>query len=90
MLESQMFLAQGLSSLSPFLSQAELRHGTDSSFHIQALCSQKFFLHINAGPHDVLKPLIQASLKWNELRDQMKVECSVKSELFRLMTRKAA
>ena len=34
---------------------------------------KSFLLHVNAGPHGILKPLIQASIKWNELRDQMKV-----------------
>ena len=51
---------------------------------------KSFLLHINAGPHGILKQLIQASLKWNELRDQLKVDCSLKSELFRLMLKETA
>ena len=51
---------------------------------------KSFLLHVNAGPHGILKPLIQASIKWNELRDQMKVDCSLKSELFRLMLKETA
>ena len=47
-------------------------------------------LHINSGPHGILQPLIQASVKWNELRDQMKVDCSLKSELFRVMLKETA
>ena len=51
---------------------------------------KSFLLHVNAGPHGILKPLIQASIKWNELRDQMKVDCSLKSELFRMMLKETA
>ncbi|CAE7241566.1 unnamed protein product, partial [Symbiodinium sp. KB8] len=51
---------------------------------------KSFMLHINSGPHGILKPLIQASVKWNELRDQMKVDCSLKSELFRMTLKETA
>ncbi|CAE7686494.1 unnamed protein product, partial [Symbiodinium microadriaticum] len=51
---------------------------------------KSFLLHVSAGPHGILKPLIQASVKWNELRDQMKVDCSLKSELFRMMLKETA
>ena len=51
---------------------------------------KSLLLHISAGPHGILKQLIQASLKWNELRDQLKVDCSLKSELFRLMLKETA
>ena len=51
---------------------------------------KSFLLHINSGPHGILQPLIQASVKWNELRDQMKVDCSLKSELFRMMLKETA
>ena len=51
---------------------------------------KSFLLHISSGPHGILKPLIQASVKWNELRDQMKVDCSLKAELFRMMLKETA
>jgi len=64
-----------------------LRQETELSEIRQEKC---FLLHVSAAPHGILKPLIQASLKWNELRDQMKVECSLKTELFRLMLKETA
>ncbi|CAE7191406.1 unnamed protein product, partial [Symbiodinium sp. CCMP2456] len=64
-----------------------LRQETELSEIRQEKC---FLLHVSAAPHGILKPLIQASMKWNELRDQMKVECSLKTELFRLMLKETA
>ena len=81
--------AQGLDVEAAIYAMAKLclRQETELS----ELRQEKFFLlHISAGPHGILKQLIQASLKWNELRDQLKVDCSLKSELFRLMLKETA
>ena len=64
-----------------------LKQETELSELRQEKC---FLLHLSAAPHGILKPLIQASLKWNDLRDQMKVDCSLKSELFCLLLKEMA
>ena len=81
--------AQGLDVEAAIYAMAKLclRQETELSELRQ---EKSFLLHINAGPHGILKQLIQASLKWNELRDQLKVDCSLKSELFRLMLKETA
>ena len=81
--------AQGLDVEAAIYAMAKLclRQETELSELRQ---EKSFLLHINAGPHCILKQLIQASLKWNELRDQLKVDCSLKSELFRLMLKETA
>ena len=81
--------AQGLDVEAAVYALAKLclRQETELSEIRQEKC---FLLHISAAPHGILKPLIRASLKWNELRDQMKVDCSLKSELFRLMLKETA
>ncbi|CAE7793614.1 unnamed protein product [Symbiodinium sp. CCMP2592] len=81
--------AQGLNVEAAIYAMAKLclRQETELSELRQ---EKSFMLHVSAGPHGILKPLIQASLKWNELRDQMKVDCSLKSELFSLMIKETA
>ncbi|CAE7693613.1 unnamed protein product, partial [Symbiodinium necroappetens] len=81
--------AQGLDVEAAVYALAKLclRQETELSEIRQEKC---FLLHISAAPHGILKPLIRASLRWNELRDQMKVDCSLKSELFRLMLKETA
>ena len=81
--------AQGLDVEAAIYAMAKLclRQETELSELRQ---EKSFLLHISAGPHGILKQLIQASLKWNELRDQLKVDCSLKSECFRLMLKETA
>ena len=81
--------AQGLDVEAAIYAMAKLclKQETELSELRQEKC---FLLHLSAAPHGILKPLIQASLKWNDLRDQMKVDCSLKSELFCLLLKETA
>ena len=44
-----------------------------------------FLLHMTTSQFGILKPLVQASVEWNAMRDSGKVNCNLRTCLFRLM-----
>ena len=44
-----------------------------------------FLLHMTTSQYGILKPLVQASVEWNSMRDSGKVTCNLRTCLFRLM-----
>ena len=44
-----------------------------------------FMLHMTTSPYGILKPLVKASMEWNNLKDQGKVDHNLRTCLFRLM-----
>ena len=49
-----------------------------------------FILHLQTGAHGVIKPLIQASVKWHEQKDQALVNTSLKASHFSMLLKETA
>ncbi|CAE7339167.1 pol [Symbiodinium natans] len=49
-----------------------------------------FILHLETASHGILSPIVQASMKWNELYEQGKADCNLRTCLFRLLLKETA
>ena len=49
-----------------------------------------FILHLETAFYGILGPIVQASMKWNELYEQGKADCNLRTCLFRLLLKETA